>query len=73
MTYEVGLGADVEEVPTEDDAKVLALFWAEKVAEALGTDPDDLEFYGGPDDPEWGICPDGDNGAWYPSIRKVEK
>jgi len=62
----------VEIAKSKESAERIARRWAREIAEYNELDPDELEIYGGPDDIEWGCCPDGDPGSYYPMIEMVE-
>jgi len=51
-------------------AEEMAAEWAREIAGATGDDLETIELYGGPDESDnWGACPDGQSGAYYPMIR----
>jgi hypothetical protein len=60
-----------EEFENRDDALARCLFLArENLNPSSGIDPDDIGIYDNGDD-AMGACPDGNDGAYWPYVRKI--
>ncbi len=75
-TYTVQIGgAPPSTAKTYYDSRdALEEAWADALAmcEAKGYDPLDLDEYGS-EGGDWGVCPDGDDGAYWPYIRVANR
>jgi hypothetical protein len=73
MRYRVYCGSWHTIFDTREAAEEAALVQARMYATADGLDPDTVAIYdlrsrGG----DWGACPDGDEGGYYPKIEEME-
>jgi hypothetical protein len=69
--YYVKIGGQSDDTASEwadpYTAEREALRLAAEIAERY-QDTSDIDIYGGEGEEEWGACPDGDDGAYYPVI-----
>jgi hypothetical protein len=53
-----------------DAAEEFAIDLAVQIAEQKNDDVTSIAVYGGQGESEWGACPDGDEGGYYPVIEE---
>ena len=71
--FTIRVDDQVEIAKSKESAERKALLWAREIAHLVGVDPGECWVYGGPDELDWGCCPEGDDGDYYPMIEMVEK
>lgn len=73
-TYRMGEATgDIQDFETLDEALNECWDRAREQAKDEGIDEDDLDEYG-TDDPNadrWGVCPSNNDGAYWPSFRRI--
>jgi hypothetical protein len=63
-------GQDDQKFETQDDAMQACWKLARKYADFLGIE--DLVEWGDDEQTGWGVCPDGDDGAYWPQVSAKE-